>query len=123
MFSPRFAEVSVSRLRDRVSAELIATSATTTAATASTTVAAATATAAATTATAVAATPTTATRTIFAGTGFVHLERPAIMIFIIQAIHRRIGVRIVFHFHKSESLAATRFTIHDYVGAANRSEL
>jgi hypothetical protein len=45
------------------------------------------------------------------------------VVLVVERIHRGIGVSVVFHFHKPKSLAATRFSIHDYVGAADGPKL
>jgi hypothetical protein len=99
-----------------------ATTAAATAAAATTTVAAA-ATAAATT-TVTATSPAAATaRPLLTRTSFVDLQGSAVVVLVIECVYRGISIGIVFHFHKSESLAATRFTIHDHVGAADGPKL
>jgi hypothetical protein len=68
------------------------------------------------------ATATAATTSWLARTGFIHGERPAVVLGAVDAADRGLGLFIAAHFDKAKTLAAAGVAIHDHFGALNRSE-
>jgi hypothetical protein len=85
-------------------------------------IAAATAAATATTATTTAVTAA-ATATIFTRLGLVYGETPTVVLLIMQPFDGRLRLRFGVHFHKAETLAATRRAILNDLSALHGSEL
>jgi hypothetical protein len=85
-------------------------------------IAAATATATATTATTTAVTAAT-TATIFTRLGFIYGETPTVVFLVMQPFDGCLRLRFGVHFHKAETLAATRRAILNDLSALHGSEL
>jgi hypothetical protein len=85
-------------------------------------IAAATAAATATTATTTAVTAAT-TATIFTRLGFIYGETPTVVFLVMQPFDGCLRLRFGVHFHKAETLAATRRAILNDLSALHGSEL